>query len=174
MQSYYPIGTGLCIKADAMMDYIDKVENSSYNVTDRTGKSLVSGGDTQIVLNNQNNGNYAGKLKNLKLNHLIEARKANFTYLRKQNYWTASSYLMVLKQVYEDFDINYDITKNFSFKDVIWLLKIYYHAVKVEKKDRDEAYLKVCKSLGEYNARYMAGYGHRNKLFNSIERLIVR
>jgi glycosyltransferase involved in cell wall biosynthesis len=174
MQPYYPIGTGLCIKVDAMWDYIAKVENNSYNVADRTSKSLVSGGDTQIVLNNQNNGNYAGKLKNLKLKHLIEARKANFAYLRKQNYWTSSSYLVVLKQVYNDLEVKHDETQNFSLKDVIWLLKIYYHAVKVEKKDRHESYLKVCRSLGEYNARYMVGYGYNNKLFNIVERLIVR
>jgi hypothetical protein len=81
---------------------------------------------------------------------------------------------VVLKQVYNDLEVKHDETQNFSLKDVIWLLKIYYHAVKVEKKDRHESYLKVCRSLGEYNARYMVGYGYNNKLFNIVERLIVR
>ena len=172
MQSYYPIGTGLCIQSDAMKDYMRKVDTGTYSVTDRTGSSLVSGGDTQIVLNNQLLGNTGGKLEHLSLNHLIEARKANFKYLIKQKYWTASSYLLVLKQVYNDFKIE-DKDRNYTFKDVKNLIKQYYFQIKVKKQNPRNAYLTVCSYLGAYNARIIAGYSKKNKLFSIVEKIMI-
>ncbi|MHA7943009.1 glycosyltransferase [Formosa sp. 3Alg 14/1] len=172
MQPYYPIGTGLCITRDAMQDYIDKFDNGIYNVSDRTGSSLISGGDTQIVLNNQLLGNTAGKLEDLSLNHLIEARKANFKYLIKQKYWTASSYIIVLKQVYSDFNVG-TIDKKFSITDVIYLIKIFYHGVKVKNLDYQSAYLEMCSAFGAINARYVALNYPKNKLFQNVEKILI-
>ncbi len=172
MQPYYPIGTGLCIIKEAMLDYVKKIESDMYNVSDRTGRSLVSGGDTQIILNNQVNGGIAGKLKKLSLTHMIEARKANFKYLRKQKFWTAASYHMVLQQVYSDFTIKQPTELNFYISDIYILAKRFYYEIKVKKRDFRSAYLNTCGFLGEYYAPYFALKHKPNQLFYTIQKLL--
>ncbi|MCZ2844923.1 MAG: glycosyltransferase family A protein [Candidatus Bathyarchaeota archaeon] len=171
MQACYPIGTGLCIKKDCMESYIEAVETGNYSIKDRTGQSLLSGGDTQIVLHNQKAGNFSGKLKQLKLTHMIEARKAGYKYLKKQKYWTASSYKLVLKQVYGDFDV--ENNTGFNYRNIQNLIRQFYYEIKVNRKDIKASYLVVCSRLGEYNANVVAGHGKKNKLFSILEKLLI-
>lgn len=174
IQPYYPIGTGLCIQKEAMLDYIQKVEAGQYNVSDRTGRSLVSGGDTQIVLNNQLNGGIAGKLEKLGLTHMIEARKATFKYLKKQKFWTAASYHIVLKQVYTDAFLIQHNRLSFTFKDIIQLTKKFYFEIKVKRKDFRSAYLNTCGYLGEYYAPYIAVQKKPNRLYAYLKNIIIQ
>lgn len=173
MQAYYPIGTGLCIRNEAIMDYVMKVDAGQYNVSDRTGRSLVSGGDTQIVLNNQFNGGVAGKLEQLALTHLIEARKATYQYLKQQKFWTGASYHMVLQQVYPEMQYSKEHVLNFKLIDVIVLLKKFYYELKVKKKDIRSAYLNTCGYLGEYYAPYFAIQQRPNQLFTLVQKLMI-
>lgn len=95
----YPAGTGMAIEKKLLKDYITKVKDGSYTLTDRLGKSLSSGGDTQIVFHIVRHGMYAGLSPDLHIDHLIESRKCTFSYLKKQVYTGCKSYLKAHNEV---------------------------------------------------------------------------
>ncbi|RZK07315.1 MAG: hypothetical protein EOO46_14815 [Flavobacterium sp.] len=79
---------------------MQRVENGRYTLSDRKGKSLASGGDVQLVLTGIDIGYAAGVTSLLEVKHLIDTHKANFTYLRKQQYGAASAYIKAYNQVF--------------------------------------------------------------------------
>lgn len=172
-QTYYPIGTGLCIEKKAMESYVVNVEQGIYDTSDRTGRSLVSGGDTQIVLHNQKQGRTAGKLGGLSLNHLIVQRKATMRYLSKQKFWTAASYHRVLYQVYSDFSEG-DKELSFTFKDLVRVVKKFYYEIKVKKSDWRTAYLSTCSFLGEIYTSYVARDIKPGTLLRLVKMSLIR
>ncbi|MEQ1555016.1 MAG: glycosyltransferase family 2 protein [Ferruginibacter sp.] len=60
-QDYYPYGTGLCVAKNVAIEYCKRVENNTYTLTDRKGKSTSSGGDLQLVLTATDLGFSVGK-----------------------------------------------------------------------------------------------------------------
>jgi len=91
-EAYYPYGTGLSIRREAFELYTNFLEENSKFITDRTGNSLASGGDIQIVWVCVKNGFLAGRLKKLLISHLINGHKANEAYIRKLVFGCAKSY----------------------------------------------------------------------------------
>jgi glycosyltransferase involved in cell wall biosynthesis len=113
----YPDGTGLAIERMTLMSYITNVLNGKYTLTDRLGSSLSSGGDTQIVLHLLYNKLYVGVSPDLSLYHVIEKRKSNFRYLKKQVYSGCKSFTKAHNEVFKEegyyltYKDNWGITK---------------------------------------------------------------
>ena len=83
---HWPFGTGLIVTKEVCDYYVKKLDRGLYTLTDRNGKMLMSGGDGQLVACAIEMGYSIGRAKELKLNHLIAARKATMSYLRKIDY----------------------------------------------------------------------------------------
>lgn len=81
--SFSPAGTGLAVHKSVMSFYIELVNAKKLKAEDRTGKSLSSGGDSQIIHCCTIMGKASGQSPELKLVHLIAAEKANLNYIKQ-------------------------------------------------------------------------------------------
>lgn len=149
---YYPFGTGMIIKKEALTEYISCVEAGRYSMSDRKGKSLASAGDMQILFTCLQMGYYAGSSHLLKLTHLIAESKANPTYAAKLVYALNSCQLKAYQEVFTDHKIHVNPITNFE------ILKAVYSALRLyrlnQKRYTKKMYLG--KRLGELNARLIA------------------
>ncbi|EKB48711.1 glycosyltransferase family A protein [Cecembia lonarensis] len=80
---YYPPGTGMCLTKEVANAYLGFVEKGRMTATDRKGRSLSSGGDSQVVYSAILLGKSAGTSPSLKLNHLTSKNKSNLNYLKR-------------------------------------------------------------------------------------------
>jgi glycosyltransferase involved in cell wall biosynthesis len=164
---YYPFGTGMIIRKEALDEYKSRVETGRYTMSDRNGKSLMSAGDTQILFTSLQMGYYAGSSNLLKLVHLIDATKAKHMYAVKLIYALNSSQLKAYQEVFYESIQKVD---KFSNNAVI---KNMYSALRLYKmhKDKYTLLMFMSKKLGELNARIIA-YGLRKPfLLNLFETL---
>jgi hypothetical protein len=94
----YPHGMGQVIRRDVADAYRRAVESGALGATDRKGSSLASAGDNQIVWQAINMGLAAGLHPDLKLLHLIPARRTTIKYLRRMMFGCSVSYCEALAQ----------------------------------------------------------------------------
>ncbi len=99
--SYSPAGTGLIVERSIMDDYTQRVESGTMNATDRTGKSLTSGGDSQIIHTATLNGKAVGMAPELSLIHYISAEKVTLKYVKELLFMVNSS-IHVHYEVFND------------------------------------------------------------------------
>lgn len=148
----YPFGTGLCIKRELVLSYSSQIVKGKFTLSDRIGKKLVSGGDTQMVLHAVKKGFYAGTSPKLQLNHLIKKDKLRFRYLLSQEYMTASCFVKAYNEIGFDKKIELDfLTNRQILRKVYSYLKI--HSFKMPAKN---LVVSLYGKLGEINARYYA------------------
>jgi glycosyltransferase involved in cell wall biosynthesis len=149
---YYPFGTGMIIKKEALVEYISRVEAGRYSMSDRKGKSLTSAGDMQILFTCLQMGYYAGSSHHLKLTHLIVESKANPRYAAKLVYALNSCQLKAYKEVFTDYKINVNPITNYE------ILKVVYSALRLYRLNQERYTRKMYlgKRLGELNARLIA------------------
>ena len=158
----YPNGTGLILKIEIANEYIRMVETKAITLTDRIGKSLSSGGDTQMVLLALKNGYFAGLNPQLKLNHLISVKKTKTIYLLKQSYMTASCFVKAYNEIYfESNQIPVILEGNKRVLQVV-ILTLRKRFLKINKRD---FLIEIYSRLGEINARYLACIEVKNKPF---------
>ena len=101
--NYYPYGTGMVVRKEVAMDYYRKVEEGIFTSMGRIGKVLTSCEDLQLVWNCIRNLQLSvGRSPGLKLNHLINAKKANFTYWKKLSYGGGFSWLPARFEVFPE------------------------------------------------------------------------
>jgi glycosyltransferase involved in cell wall biosynthesis len=93
---YFPNGTGFAVRREILQQYISAIEQGKLRATGRSGKSLTSAEDVQIVWEGIKMGFAAGMIPELRCNHLIPADKANLAYLKRLYFGTASSYTPAL------------------------------------------------------------------------------
>lgn len=150
-QHYYPYGTGLSVHKSVLLEYGKRIEQGRYNLSDRKGKSLSSGGDLQIVLTATNMVLPAGTVGRMRVNHLIVPQKCTLEYLRKQVYGTASSYVAAHKQVDEAINIPVETASNLEIiKKLLWFIRLYLFRIPFY-----EFQLKLADFFGAFNARYV-------------------
>jgi len=94
----YPHGMGQVIRRDVADSYRHAVETGTLTASDRKGSSLASAGDNQIVWHAVALGAAAGLHPDLKLRHLIPAKRTTLPYLRRLNFGCAVSHLQALAQ----------------------------------------------------------------------------
>lgn len=150
----YPNGTGLVIKKEVANYYKVLIDTGLLSLSDRIGKSLVSGGDTQMVLCGLKLGYFAGVSPNLKLNHLISENKINRSYLFKHAYMLPSCYVKAFNELnFENKQIPIILEGNFR------ILTIFYNTCRIYlfRVSLNNFLILFYNRLGEVNARYYAG-----------------
>ncbi|MBV8508401.1 MAG: glycosyltransferase family 2 protein [Alphaproteobacteria bacterium] len=75
-----PMGAGLCVRREIAMAYSQFLDQSSIQITDRLGESLVGKGDTEISIVCCNLGLGTGVFPELKLAHLIPRHRVSEEY----------------------------------------------------------------------------------------------
>ncbi|GGE44373.1 glycosyl transferase family 2 [Pedobacter psychrotolerans] len=93
-----PIGAGMVIKKSTLGNYIDKVTNKKSIIKDRTGKSLSSGGDNDIILEILKAGLKVGYFPSLTLKHIIPLERTTKTYLGRLNKDSTRSWIVLLNE----------------------------------------------------------------------------
>jgi glycosyltransferase involved in cell wall biosynthesis len=94
---FAPIGAGMALRRQAIEPYVNRIlGDSSGVVLDRTGKSLSSGGDNDIVLTILNAGWEVGYFPQLELSHLMPASRLTKDYLARVNRASSRSWIQVL------------------------------------------------------------------------------
>jgi glycosyltransferase involved in cell wall biosynthesis len=79
-----PCGAGLCVRREVARRYLNVQEGTPRRIQlDRTGDSLVSGGDNDLAGGACDLGLAVGLIASLKLTHLIPARRLTVDYLAR-------------------------------------------------------------------------------------------
>jgi len=167
-QPCYPFGTGMVIKKEVAAEYVKRVAEGRYTLSDRKGKSLASGGDVQLVLTGINLGFYAGIIAGLSLRHLIDTSKSNLEYLRKQEYGTASAFTKAYNQVFHDQQIP---VRRVTNSDILKKLYSLYRIYRSNHSSIDFQLLLASK-LGELNAQVFASDQKKPFLLRLYEKMI--
>lgn len=79
----YPPGTGMCLTREVADTYLEFLRIGRMTATDRQGRSLVSGGDSQVLYTAILLNKYAGVSPTLKVNHLTAENKISLSYLKR-------------------------------------------------------------------------------------------
>jgi glycosyltransferase involved in cell wall biosynthesis len=93
---YYPPGSCMVVRREVLARYRTKFLNGELWASDRVGASLSSGGDTQIVWEAIKMDLAAGISGELRIRHMIPARRSNLRYMKRLAWGTSSSYLPAL------------------------------------------------------------------------------
>jgi len=94
---YSPIGTGMVIRRQAFLDYADEAEKDPVRkALGRTGKSLSSGEDNDMVLTLIKNGWEVAYSPDLYIDHLIPSKRVDPAYLAKMSEASSKSWVQVL------------------------------------------------------------------------------
>lgn len=150
-QDYFPYGTGLVVHQKVLKEYKKRIKEGRYNLSDRKGKSLSSGGDLQIVLTATNMGIPVGSVELMRINHLIASEKSTIQYLVKQVYGTSSSYIAAHKQVDSELKIPIHLSSNF---EIIKRLLVFVRA-HIFRTNINDLKLELSNLFGAFNANYV-------------------
>lgn len=92
-----PIGAGMAIRREALISYIKKITFGNSNISDRTGNSLSSGGDNDMVIEILKSGWQVGYFPELTLQHIIPAQRMEADYLARLLNNTNKSWVQLLQ-----------------------------------------------------------------------------
>lgn len=98
-QSCYPFGTGLCMVASVLKEYVALAKQGKFTFEGRKGKLISGGEDIQMVMFCIKKGYHAGTSPALRLNHLIPKEKANKEHLKRLVFGAAFCFEPALQQV---------------------------------------------------------------------------
>lgn len=94
---FAPIGAGMALRREASELYMNHIAGNNTRLSlDRTGRSLNSGGDNDIVLTLMEQGWEVGYFPQLQLTHLIPASRLTRDYLARINHASSRSWVQVL------------------------------------------------------------------------------
>jgi glycosyltransferase involved in cell wall biosynthesis len=91
-----PIGAGMALRCQAWADYVRASARNPGAITDRSGNTLASGGDCDIVLHVFRAGWQVGYSPELSLTHLMPPSRLTREYLGRLNHAIAKSWVQVL------------------------------------------------------------------------------
>ena len=93
-----PIGAGMAVRRQLALNWATEIENDSIRMgLDRSGKSLASGGDNDLVLTVLKQGFEVHYVPELVLTHIIPANRITRKYLANLNYASSRTWAQVLK-----------------------------------------------------------------------------
>lgn len=92
-----PIGAGMAIRRDALLSYIEKITSGNSVISDRSGNSLSSGGDNDMVIEILKSGWQVGYFPELTLQHIIPAQRMEADYLARLLNNTNKSWVQLLQ-----------------------------------------------------------------------------
>ncbi len=169
--TYFPYGTGLCVKREVALSYEEKVVSTDYTMSDRTGRSLASGSDLQIVFEALRLKMQVGASPSLKIKHLIEPRKARFRYLMRLRFGCDVSYHPALRQVFPEARPDLVPGRNRDILRFAW-----WHLVLLAKGRLTVAdfVLRCIERLAQIESQVLAYEGLRRPLVASIMLFLLR
>ncbi|WP_439697063.1 glycosyltransferase [Mucilaginibacter sp. AW1-7] len=91
-----PIGAGMGIRKAALAAYLAKIQAGTSAIADRTGNTLSSGGDNDLVLEILKSGWQVGYFPSLSLVHIIPQQRIQAAYLARLLNETNRSWVEVL------------------------------------------------------------------------------
>ena len=91
-----PVGAGMAVRSNLLQAYISTISNQKNVTTDRTGNSLSSGGDNEIVIAVLKQGYSVAYLPELELQHIIPSSRLTVDYLARLNYDSSKSWVRLL------------------------------------------------------------------------------
>ncbi len=92
-----PVGAGMGIRTMALANYISRVNTQENPLSDRTGTTLSSGGDNDIVLEILKSGWQVGYFPSLCLQHIIPRQRTEAAYLARLIKDTNKSWVKLLE-----------------------------------------------------------------------------
>jgi glycosyltransferase involved in cell wall biosynthesis len=92
-----PIGAGMAIRREALDPYTNKITKGKSNISDRTGTSLSSGGDNDLVIEILKSGWRVGYFPQVQLQHIIPAQRMEVVYLARLVHDTNKSWVQLLE-----------------------------------------------------------------------------
>lgn len=104
---YYPAGSGMIVTRKVMEVFQENFLSGILSRRGRTGTSLESGEDSQIVWTAVKLGLSAGTSPELKLTHIIPGTRTSLDYLRRLNYGISKSYYSALAEMFPDLTVNF-------------------------------------------------------------------
>jgi glycosyltransferase involved in cell wall biosynthesis len=150
-QNCYPFGTGLCVKRSILIEYASNFESNQFTLKDRTGNSLSSGGDTQLVLYGISKGYAAGTSPSLKVTHMIGAKKLKASYLKRLAIGTGICYYRCHSEVFSEFLTS---LQNQQWNDSRIINKIVRRYLKLKVKPNLTKELSLIAELAHLISRY--------------------
>jgi glycosyltransferase involved in cell wall biosynthesis len=102
-QNCYPFGTGLAIRRQYCVGYIEGVIAGIFTLSGRKKNELSSGEDTQMVLYLTSKGAAAGVAPTLSITHMVPAKRTTFEYLKRLTYGTSVCFSTCMIEVYPDY-----------------------------------------------------------------------
>lgn len=101
-QSCYPYGTGLCLNRHVVEGYEELTKSGRFNILDRTGNQLTSGGDVQMVLYCISLGFGAGVDPELGVKHIIPGKRTSLDYLKRLTFGNSICYATCVSEVFPE------------------------------------------------------------------------
>lgn len=165
----FPYGTGMVVKKDILLNYCKQVESGTYTLNDRKGKSLSSGGDTQILYTVIKMGYYAGTGALIKMKHLISSKKTTRKAIIKLLFSINVTHIIAYNEVFPEAKIKVSPVTN------IECLKKIYNRIKigvVNFKSIKSIQFDIAESLGVLKAQVVAGDFEAPIIIKTFEKLI--
>lgn len=123
-ECYYPFGTGMIVRREVLAQYGQRILSGELGCSDRSGKKLSSGGDTQIVWEAVRMGWAAGVSPELVMTHIVPRERATLPYIARLLYGTGSSYLPALIESFPEEKSQLTQMKLSDYKIVKAMLRI--------------------------------------------------
>ncbi|WP_018610996.1 glycosyltransferase [Segetibacter koreensis] len=164
----YPYGTGMLVRRVILDSYIGSVNRNEYTMSDRTGQSLISAGDTQILYTGLKMNYYAGSSPKLQLTHVITANKLKLKYILKLIYSLHSGQIKAYNEVFYN---KPHFVKPVSAKEAANPIFTFFISLR-NSVDLKQNLVTLSERMGYLNARIMAGNFSKPFFIKSWEKII--
>jgi glycosyltransferase involved in cell wall biosynthesis len=167
---HWPFGTGLMVKKDVALHYVEQVTKGCFSLTDRKGGVLTSGGDGQLVACALSLGYGVGRSKELKLKHLIAARKTTLPYLTKIDYGIYFSNEIFMHECFPHQFRAFTRLQEMRILFKLFLFDIFMFLV---RSDLKKFAMEVVKKVGTINGKRVAAGKPLPGVLKHLEKRII-
>jgi glycosyltransferase involved in cell wall biosynthesis len=101
-QVCYPFGTGLSLRRDYCLGYLNEVDAGRFTLSGRKENELTSGEDTQMIFFAISKGAAAGVAPSLSVKHIVPQKRTTAEYLKRLTYGTSVCYSTCILEVFPD------------------------------------------------------------------------
>lgn len=139
MKYFYPPGTGMAVLRSSLKKWVDKFSSGKFTMLGRTGASMESSDDIQILYKVLEDGYKVGSSPTLSLKHLTSARKSTFLYIKRLAFGISVSGPRLSREISATPE-NFDLTLE-SPAMVTWKLALFSIKYTLLGKDRKKKFL---------------------------------
>lgn len=155
--SHHPAGTGQVTRREIMQLYVDMLKSKAVSITGRTGNSLSSGEDAQVVYIGIKLGYHVGVSPDLTLYHLIPSKRTSIEYLKRLQYQIMSSGAIANVEIFPEQKSRYYTNIRSPFDVLFNLLKIV--GISIRDRSSTQLYMQSGTYLGKLAGSYVVTSG---------------